>query len=138
MLIPTVIVDDNQTDRYMLRRRLLRDGSFEVFEAHSGMDFLEKYFASRGNVQCFTGPLLVLMDINMPRINGFQTIEKMIELSARGDGPRPFVVVMCTTSDNSDDRARASGLDHVGGYVVKPATGEDITWVREIYRSQVT
>jgi CheY-like chemotaxis protein len=63
---------------------------------------------------------LVLLDINMPGMNGFDFLAAYEALDAR---QRPqCVVVMLTSSPDPDDRARAFSHSVVKGYVTKPMT----------------
>jgi len=56
------------------------------------------------------------MDINMPRMNGFETVKNMREDEFFSDVP---VVAMLTSSTDTKDKQRA--LEHgVSDYVVKP------------------
>lgn len=60
-------------------------------------------------------PLLILLDINMPRVNGFEFLEHIRSSQIYKHTP----VVVLTTSCEEGDKIKAySG--HVSGYVVKP------------------
>ena len=123
--IPVVVVDDDKTDRYIARRVLSRHEEFdEVMEAPTGQVFLEEYFNGSGSVDLDGRTLLVLMDINMPRMNGFETIEELERRMDEGRGPERVAVLMFTSSNSPEDRARAEALRSVKGYVVKPLDGE--------------
>jgi len=56
-------VDDNESGRY-IKTRLLRQGGYEVIEARTGMEALEVARRER--------PDLVLLDVKLPDINGFE------------------------------------------------------------------
>jgi CheY-like chemotaxis protein len=63
-------------------------------------------------------PYLVLLDLNMPRMNGFEFLQAL-----RADARlRDTVVFVLTTSDAETDRARAY-RENVAGYIVKSAIG---------------
>src|SRR5262249_41667530 len=63
-----LVVDDNDTNRDLLARRLLREGHTVVM-AINGREALERIQA-----QSFD---LILLDIIMPEVNGFQVLEKL-------------------------------------------------------------
>ncbi len=64
------------------------------------------------------GPLIVLLDLNMPRMDGFQFLEEL-----RADARlRGTVVFVLTTSSRDADRNRAYN-ENVAGYMVKAAVG---------------
>jgi CheY-like chemotaxis protein len=65
-----------------------------------------------------TGPRIVLLDLNMPEMNGFEFLQAL-----RGDDRlRNLVVFVLTTSDTECDRTRAYH-EHIAGYMVKSAVG---------------
>lgn len=61
---------------------------------------------------------LILLDINMPEMDGFEFLEVYGEL--QDSQQARAVVVMLTSSPDPADRARAAGFACVRGYVVKP------------------
>ncbi|HET9978406.1 MAG TPA: response regulator [Burkholderiaceae bacterium] len=61
---------------------------------------------------------LILLDINMPEMNGFEFLDAYQRLH-RAQQARA-VVVMLTNSPDPAERARAQSFDCVKGYVVKP------------------
>ena len=65
-------------------------------------------------------PLIVLVDINMPRMNGHEMVSRIREDSTL----HQHVIFMLTTSKSSDDRATAYN-NNVAGYIVKEKAGQD-------------
>jgi CheY-like chemotaxis protein len=126
MTIPAVIVvDDSEDDRYIARRLIGRAHVADrIVEVEDGdrlaalLDDRERFRAECGEPP---PPMLILLDINMPRRNGF---EVLADLSRRFDAgtsdPRWFVIMMFTSSDNAADRQRALQWDYVRDYLVKP------------------
>ncbi len=69
-----------------------------------------------------TKGLLVLLDLNMPRMSGLELLREM-----RGDDAlRRVPVVVLTTSDHERDRIEAYDLA-VAGYLLKPLATSDLT-----------
>ncbi len=63
-------------------------------------------------------PRIVLLDLNMPRVNGFEFLQQL-----RADPElREDVVFVLTTSDADTDRVRAY-QENIAGYMVKAAVG---------------
>lgn len=134
MGIPVVVVDDSKTDRYLVKRRLSRFEAFEeVLEEPAGDTFLENYFNGHGAADIGDRTLLVIMDINMPRMSGFETVEAMQKRRAEGKGPRSCVVLMFTSSENPKDLEKAKNFEIVKGYITKPLDNDDIGVITEIY-----
>jgi DNA-binding response OmpR family regulator len=101
---PSVLVVDDEQDLRTLIRLLLERAGFDISEASNGRDALRRLHQFR--------PDLVVLDVAMPDLDGWQTLERIRDLS---DVP----VLMLT--------ARATELDKVRGlkagaddYVTKP------------------
>jgi DNA-binding response OmpR family regulator len=98
-----LVVDDDETTRELLRGMLERSGH-EVREAPDGRAGLRDLYA--------TSPDLVILDVEMPELDGWQTLERIRDLS---DVP----VLMLTARETELERVRGlkGGADD---YVVKP------------------
>ncbi len=134
-MIPTFIVDDVQSDRYIASRRLKKAGVFgPLHEASGGREFLEHYLASASDGQA-TLPALILMDINMPELNGFETLEEMERCLPEGAKGQQ-VVVLFSSSDNERDieRARQSGI--VAHFFTKPINDASLGAILDGYRAR--
>lgn len=98
-----LVVDDEPRMTRFIRMNLELDG-YRVIEAHDGLDALERV---RTNL-----PDLVILDVMMPELDGFETLEMLREVS---DVP----VIMLTVRADEDDKVR--GLDlGADDYVIKP------------------
>jgi DNA-binding NarL/FixJ family response regulator len=104
--------DDKAGNRSVLRDKLSRHGSFHVcFEAVDGRDFLEKMAACGDEL-----PEVVLMDLDMPRVDGIEAIATASSLypSVR------FVVLTIFDDDENIFRAIQAGAC---GYLLKEESG---------------
>lgn len=133
--ISVVVIDDEKVDRYIVKRRMSKLDVFgDVIEATNGDNFLEEYFQNESEFECSVPPpLLILMDVNMPGRNGFETVEEIQRRMAQGRGPESIVIMMFTSSGNEKDRARAKTLDAVKGYITKPLDKEGIETILALY-----
>jgi hypothetical protein len=91
-----LVVDDNATSLSVLDR-LFRD-DYEVLTATRGTVALQHCCGA-------TAPDMILIDVQMPEMDGFETVRRMRELPAAADVPVIFV-----TSDTSDE-ARRKGME---------------------------
>ena len=107
MSVSTVlIVDDDPLIRELIGEILRREG-YVVETAENGNEAL----AALRNQRC----ALVLLDVSMPVLDGFQTLEKI-----KGDPlAREIPVVMLTAARAEKDVRRALSLG-VAGYIAKP------------------
>lgn len=101
-----LIVDDTQANRALLRAYLVRLG-FETLMAEDGEQALEVFRNER--------PDLILMDLMMPRMDGFAAIEQIRALS--GDRWVPIVIVSAMDADYDIVRGLEAGADD---FMTKP------------------
>jgi twitching motility two-component system response regulator PilH len=112
MSLKVLIVDDAVTDRRNLER-ILSGAGHRVLEAESGEQALER----ARNEQ----PDLILMDVNMPELDGFATTRRLKADAATRDIP----VVFVTGKNQKADIAWGRMLG-AKGYVAKPYTPEQL------------
>jgi len=126
-----LIVDDSETDRYVLRRYLKRSGlnAFvaEVGDGAEALDYFSDYQEKRAeNPETFP-PLIVFLDINMPKVDGFEFLEKFDAIRTR-HGMKSTIVMMFTSSPCAEDRERSLRWDFVSQFLVKGEfSAEDLT-----------
>jgi two-component system, OmpR family, KDP operon response regulator KdpE len=116
--ITILVVDDEPQIRRVLRATLSSSG-YDVIEAKDGQEAVEMVIRER--------PALILMDVNMPGMNGLEACSK-IRLSFDG----PIIMVTVRNSEHDKIVALDSGADD---YVVKPFTmGELLARIRAALR----
>lgn len=76
-------------------------------------------------------PDLILLDINMPLINGWEFLEAFKELDI--DQKDKIVIVMLTSSFNPDDKKRAENIKEVSSFRNKPLTTDMFNNLLEEY-----
>lgn len=108
-----MLIDDSESDLLYTRIILQRAAvPYEVQAFESAREALSALKDGSAPVD------LILLDINMPGMNGFEFLEAYQAL--RGDQQADAVVVMLTSSPHAADRDRALAFDCVKGYVTKP------------------
>jgi len=78
-------------------------------------------------------PVIVLLDLNMPNMDGFQFLE---ELRADAELKRTVVFIL-STSSRDQDRSRAYD-EHVAGYMVKSAVGPQFAQLAQFITKYAT
>jgi CheY-like chemotaxis protein len=111
-----LIVDDNVDAADSLAKLLLSMGQ-HVRVVYRGRDAIPAYAAF--------APDVVLMDINMPDMDGFQTIA---QLRAAAHGDRALICTLSGHGQSYATRAFAAGAD---GHLVKPVGRDDLGLVLE-------
>lgn len=76
-------------------------------------------------------PSLILLDINMPRMNGWEFLEIYKRLTLQQKAR--IVIIMLTTSLNPSDREKALNLSDVSGFMNKPITIESLKELLKSY-----
>ena len=109
-----LLVEDDQVDVMNVQRAFKKnDIRNPLWIAGNGVEALDKLRS--GEIPL--SRLLVLLDLNMPRMNGIEFLRHL-----RADAELRFLpVVVLTTSDDERDRVEAYHLN-VAGYIVKPVT----------------
>ena len=111
MTTHVLVIDDAATVR-MYHRKMLSDAGWKVEEAVNGVEALEKVM-NQPKEQAFD---LYVVDVNMPKMDGYTFVR---ELRRLGDAGRSPVLMVSTEAQSSDaTAAQAAGANC---YLVKPA-----------------
>jgi CheY-like chemotaxis protein len=112
-----LLAEDDEGHAILVRRNLQRAGVaneiIHVTDGQAALDFVRCEGAYAGRVR--HGTLLLLLDVNMPRLDG---VEALRQLKA-DPSTRRIPVIMLTTTDDPREIARCYGLG-CSVYVTKP------------------
>lgn len=113
-----LLVDDNQADNFF-HDMVLTEADFaeHIIARESALEALE-YLEHQEKPQ----PDLIFLDINMPRIDGWQFLERYRELFPKATDRAP--VYMLTTAISAVDEKRATATKMVAGFLTKPLDAE--------------
>ena len=112
MIKTVLVVDDSATERHMLKD-LLRKAGYAVISSENGEDAIRKAKEEL--------PDLILMDVVMPGLNGFQATRAI----SRDPHTRKIPIIMCTSKSQETDKIwgmRQGARD----YVVKPVNRDEL------------
>jgi CheY-like chemotaxis protein len=116
-LLHILLVDDDEVDVMNVQRAFKKNNKRNpLYIASNGLEALE-LLRGQGTVAVPGPRRLVLLDLNMPKMNGLEFLRAIREDAAL----RPLTVVVLTTSDDERDRIEAYNLN-VAGYILKPVT----------------
>lgn len=110
-----IMTVDDEPDIRFLVRRILEKAGYEVIEAGSGEECLEKLKKER--------PDLILLDIMMPGLNGWETLKK---IRAKEEW-KPIPVAMVTVKSILPEmQSKSMDIGELVDYVEKPFTRETL------------
>lgn len=121
-IVDVLLVEDNMSDSELILRELKKHHvSNSIFHVKDGQEALE-YLLATGRYSDRNAsdlPKLILLDIQMPKVNGMEVLGKI-----KADPSMNFIpVVMLTSSGESFDIKTCYGLG-ANSYIVKPLTFE--------------
>lgn len=119
-----LLVDDDATTNFLNRSLLTRLGVAErILVAEDGEQALRELglHCSPPTPRC---PVLILLDVNMPGMNGIEFLEEYQQLPLAGQ--RAIVIVMLTSSLHPRDVQRVAQLSVVADFISKPLTTEKV------------
>lgn len=115
-------VDDSEDDTLMARRAFKKNNlTTTIVTLTDGQECLD-YLFSEGEFsdQESVLPLVLLLDLNMPRVDGFEVLQQLKQC----EKTKRLPVVVLTTSDAKNDIAKAYELG-TNSYITKPLKTED-------------
>jgi len=114
-----LVVDDSITVRRVTQRLLKREG-YRVALAGDGVQALERLREE--------APVVVLCDIEMPRMDGFEFVRQLRDQPRWAD--LPVVMITSRLADKHREHAQSMGVDH---YLGKPYSEEALLALVEGY-----
>jgi len=111
-----LVIEDDETNMYLIGF-ILRKNGYEVIEARTGEEGVELVIREK--------PDLVLMDIQLPDIDGLEATKRIRESEA--DGKIPIIALTSYAMTGDREKALAAGCT---GYIEKPINPD--TFIGEI------
>lgn len=129
MLKTVMVVDDSTEDRYIVSRQLNKTKQVGlIVENNTALDalaYLEGVVQEGGKDR--RRPDVILLDINMPKVSGFEFLERLEQMRASSnmDTLTSVPIYILTSSVSRKDKSRAAEYA-VGGFISKPPSMEDL------------
>ena len=112
-IINILVVEDDESNRTVIKKSLETKG-FSIIESKNGREALKILKTYK--------PDLILMDILMPTMNGYETA-RMIKNKQQWKNI-PIVAFTALATRDDKEKALAAGYD---AYICKPATGKELS-----------
>lgn len=131
-----LLVEDNEDDVF-LTKMAFEDSAFEsslnvVSDGEKALDYLYR----RGTYADRSRPDLILLDINLPKLNGLQILERI-----KADAELSLIPVVMLTSSRADRDVLESYRHHANSYISKPSEFSGlvdiVTAIRKFWFSSV-
>lgn len=125
-----LLIDDSEADNF-LHQRILRRLQFarriEVrYSAEEALAYLSSHVEG-----AYPRPDLILLDINMPGMNGWDFVDAYAQLPPEQQGNA--LMIMLSTSLNPEDRIWVSENPLISGFLAKPLTTANLQEILERY-----
>ena len=119
-LVSILLVEDDDVDIMNVQRAFGKNNiANPLHVAHDGQEALDMLRGANGKAQLAPLPKIILLDINMPKLNG---IEFLKEIRA-DEALKSLSVFVMTTSNDEKDKIGAFNYN-VAGYILKPVNFE--------------
>ncbi len=131
--VAILLVDDNEDDIVIIREAFVESTSLTIIDTVSDGEEALAYLHQEGPYKGKPLPTLLLLDINMPKKNGFEVMQAI-----KADPElRAIPIIMLTMSEREEDITRS----YAGGacsYIRKPVAFDDFHMVVELFEQYWT
>ena len=118
------IVDDDAIFQFITKRLMesiaIKNKMLQFLDGKEAIDFIHQNLNEIANL-----PDIIFLDINMPVMNGWQFLNRYIELKSKIK--KEIIIYIVTSSNNPDDFIQAENMPEVTDYIIKPISREKYT-----------
>ena len=118
-----MLIDDHYPTNYYHKLIIKETGCTEnLITKESAIDALE-YFKSVDNKNIYA-PNLVFLDIHMPKMTGWEFVEKYASLPSQNKAEH--IIVLLSTTFHKTENERIETNPDISGFIIKPLTKESL------------
>jgi len=127
-----LLIDDEEANNF-LHQMVIEHAKIDTFvqTTYNGVEALE-FLTCTGKfsrAKDFPQPGIIFLDINMPKMNGWEFLEEYVKLPEEQKGK--IVMAMLTSSLNQDDIDKSNKNTNLKGFINKPLTAAKLMTVIE-------
>lgn len=129
-----LVADDDPDEHYLIHNAILEiNNSAQIHSVFTGFQLFEFLF-NKGMYENIQNPLphVIIADINMPVLNGFDVIKTVKETEQLND----IIIYILTTSSREEDKVKALALG-ADGYYTKPNNFEKLKEIMKEIESKL-
>ncbi len=116
MTVPVMLVEDDEVDIQNLKRAFNKlHIAQRLYIAKDGNEAMDKLLGRSNQIKLNPLPKIILLDINLPKINGLEFLEEL----RNSPEFNSILVYILTTSNHEKDKLAAYRC-HIAGYILKP------------------
>lgn len=132
-----LVIDDDDIDQDMLKHSLKKSGLYKhILTAKDGKEAIELFEnyqkLTQADAELFP-PLIIFLDINMPRMDGFEFLEEISKRTTIKPFNKLNTVIMLTSSENEKDINQAKKFQQVKDYIMKPLSVNKAKEIAALY-----
>lgn len=117
------LVDDDDLFVFLVTKAIEQTNLVDLIKIFgNGLDALNFLKENKNNVDAL--PEIILLDLNMPIMNGWQFLEEFTKLNPTIG--KKIVIYICSSSISPDDVERAKLISEVSDYIIKPVTKDKL------------
>jgi len=112
-----ILIDDDKITLFLneleIKRHCKNMSIASYVQSDAAFDFIQDNFNALQDT-------VILLDLNMPVMDGFQVLEKLLAITHN------LIVIIVTSSISDEDREKAMNYPFVQGYITKPLKGLEL------------
>jgi CheY-like chemotaxis protein len=117
------LIDDDDIFVFLTKKAIEQTKLVELIKVfENGLDALNFLKENKHNVNAL--PEIILLDLSMPIMNGWQFLEEYTKLHPTIG--KNITIYICSSSISHDDITRAKAINEVSDYIIKPITKDKL------------